>query len=115
MVERFVDRLRAATYEHDPLTGVFGDDPDEGVWVPERLFHRLVHVAKGYELHVLSNLEADDTLLSRPLVQEFLGEVTFVAERLDDDMLIPWLQQLANYAATQLRAPGEIKLVISRN
>jgi hypothetical protein len=98
VVERFVDRLRTATYEHDVLTGVFADDPDQEVWMPERLFDRLVYVAKGYELHVLSNLQVDDTVLSRPLIEAFVDEVTFVAERLDDNVLIPWLQRLVDHA-----------------
>lgn len=114
-MERFGDRLCAEAYEDDPLTGVFADDPDQGVWIPERLFDRLVFVAKGYELHVLSNLKVDDTVLSRPLIEAFVDEVTFVAERLDDDVLAPWLQRLVDYAGRQLRAPVKIKLVISPN
>jgi hypothetical protein len=74
-----------------------------------------VHVAKGNKLHALPNRPADDSVLSRPVIEEFLDEVAFVAERLDDDVLIPWLQRLADYASEQLRSPGEIRLIISSN
>ncbi len=51
--ERYADRFNARTYTHDEPVGVFqqADDPD-GVWVAERLFYRLVDVARGYELHL---------------------------------------------------------------
>lgn len=64
---------------------------------------------------MLSNLNADDTMLSRPLVECFLDEATFVAERLDDEASAPCLQHLADYTAEQLRKPGDIRLIISLN
>lgn len=55
--ERYADRFDASTYADYEPVGVFTstDDPN-AVWLPERLFHRLVAVGRGYDLHLMPRL-----------------------------------------------------------
>jgi len=109
---RFRDRLSPATYEDDVMTGVHDGDPRGGVWVPERLFLRLVHLADAYDLHVTSRLGVGTVVLSRPLARSFLDEVAFVGERVDDPALLPWLQRIADYGEHVLRRRGDVRLTV---
>jgi len=110
---RFDDRLSHATYEDDVVTGVHDGDPDGGVWVPERLFLRLVQLAGAYDLHVTSRLGGMDVVvLSRPLARSFLDEVAFIGERVDDPALLPWLQRIADYGEHVLRRRGDVQLTV---
>jgi hypothetical protein len=56
----YLDRLDVTTYAEDPIVAVYRDDPADGLDVPERVFWRLVHVAKGYSLHLLPLLGDTD-------------------------------------------------------
>ena len=109
---RFGDRVSPATYEDDVTTGVHDGDPDGGVWVPERLFLRLVHLAEAYDLHVTSRLGMGTVVLSRPLARSFLDEVAFVGERIDDPALLPWLQRIADYGGHVLRGRGDVRITV---
>jgi hypothetical protein len=99
--ERFADRLDAATYEDDPTVGIYRADPDEpsSLWVPERLFARLVLVARAYNLHTLPLLGGSEPVsLNRPMIGSLVDELDFVRQRLDDGLAAAWAVQIAERA-----------------
>lgn len=112
-MNRYADRLYAATYEDDPPVGVYRDDPNGGVWVPERLFLRITSVARGYSMHLLPLLGGPEPVeLTPPMIEEFLDEVAFVADRLNDELVMAWAEVLSAYAAEALRQVGGGRLVV---
>jgi hypothetical protein len=87
---RYKDRFDASAYADDEPVGVFvhADDPD-AVWVPERLFWRLVFVGRAYSLHLLPLLGGHESVtLNRAQVENLLDEVAFVAALLSADPLV---------------------------
>jgi hypothetical protein len=107
-MSEYADRLDPDTYTDDPLVSVYRDDPGDGLWVPERVFWRLVHVAKGYSLHLLPLLgDADPIRLSKPMIQTLIDEVHFVLDRLQDPVLELWADQIIEIAQATLRQPGD--------
>lgn len=104
---KFDDRLDAATYADDVHVGVYERDPSESdsLWLSERLFARLVLIAKAYELRTLSWLGgADPVRLGRSQCEDLLDEVAFVANRVDDRLLVDLCQAVDAYLSTRLRA-----------
>lgn len=86
----YEDRFDPSVYAGDEPVGVFvrHDDPD-AVWVPERLFWRLVFVGRAYSLHLLPLLGGHDPVtLNRAQVENLLDEVAFVADLLSADPLV---------------------------
>lgn len=62
--DRFQDRFEEATYAADHVVEVFEQSPDErdAMCLSERLFHRLVGVARAYELPAMSLLQFPDMM-----------------------------------------------------
>lgn len=106
--ERYADRFNARTYTHDEPVGVFqqADDPD-GVWVAERLFYRLVDVARGYELHLLPLLGGREPVtLNRQQVENLRDELALLRALLTADPLVAAsVTELDGYLARLLGRP----------
>lgn len=105
---RYDVRFDASEYAEDEPVGVFAhpDDPD-AVWVPERLFWRLVFVARGYSLHTLPLLGGPEPVVLNALqVESLLDEVAFVAALLDDDPLVVDLATRLNAYLRRVLAAG---------
>ena len=101
--DRFMDRFDAARYADDEPVGVFETDPGEAdaLWLPERLFARLVHIGSAYELHTLPMLGGVEPFrLNRLQCEDLLDEVAFVAERLHDPLAVQAAQALTDYVQT---------------
>lgn len=82
--DRFADRLDAEMFGSDAVVGVFESEPSEAdaLWLSERLFARLVMVARAYELHTLPLLGGSNAVrLSRPQCESLFDELAFVADR----------------------------------
>lgn len=107
--DRFADRLDPATYaDDDGVVGVFESDPSDpdALWLWDRLFRRLIHVATAYELHALPLLDSREPVrLNRARCESVLGELEFVAERVNDDPATATAQTLTTYIAARLRRP----------
>ncbi|WP_440901510.1 hypothetical protein [Actinosynnema sp.] len=105
----FVDRLDAATYEDDDgRVGIFETEPSDpdAVWLSDRLFWRLRHVAVAYELHTLPLLGGSEPVeLNRPMCQSLLDELGFVSDRLNDAVAASTAQAIADYLVVRLRRP----------
>lgn len=88
---RYEDRFQTSKYAEDEPVGVFvhADDPD-AMWVPERLFSRLVLTARAYELHILPLLGGPERvrLNATQVTQNLLDEIAFVVHMLRDDPLV---------------------------
>jgi hypothetical protein len=99
-MDRFSDRLDAASYTDDPEVGVYESDPDEddSLWISERLFERLTKVASAYELHTLPMLGGMDPVrLNRVRCEALLDEVAFVGELLNDPLAAKVARSLSAY------------------
>lgn len=109
----YADRLGPRTYADEPAVVIYQDAPDNGLWIPEQVFWRFVHVAKGYELHLLPLLGGPDPVqLTRPMIQTFIDEVAFVADRLHDPVVEHWAGQLIKTAQTALWQRGDTHLTV---
>ncbi|MFE9954652.1 hypothetical protein [Micromonospora sp. NPDC005299] len=109
----YADRLDPQTYADDLVVAVYRDVPSDGIWVPEQVFWRLVYVAKGYSLHLLPLLGGSDPVqLSRPMIQTFIDEVSFVADRLQDPVVELWAGQLLKAAQAALWQRGDVHLTV---
>jgi hypothetical protein len=60
MPDDYSDRLDRSSYADDLIVSLYRDGPDDSFDVPERVFRRLVYVAKAYELHQLPQLGGSD-------------------------------------------------------
>jgi hypothetical protein len=113
---QYEDRFDANRYAQDEPVGVFvgADDPD-AVWVPERLFHRLVAVAQCYELHLLLLLGgADPVQLNRQQIEVLLEELAHVAECLPNDQLVrEQASRLGRYLRSVLARPDSISISVT--
>jgi hypothetical protein len=113
MVSDYADRIDPATYVNDPIVAVYRDDPANALCLPERVFWRLSHVAKGYELHLLPLLGGSDPVrLNRPMIQTLIDELCFVADRLDDPVVELWVAQLLKAAQAAVWQPGDTHLTV---
>jgi hypothetical protein len=109
-IDRFSDRLDAETFSDGPVVGVFESNPSEqdALWLSERLFGRLVLVAKAYELHTLPLLGGTDPVrLGRAQCQSLLDELTFVADRLNDPLAVDAAQSISNYVYRRAHRAGQ--------
>lgn len=108
--ERFVDRLDPKTYQaDDEVVGIYETDPNEhdALWFSGRLFRRLTTIGIAYELHTLPLLEGSSDLhLNQTQCSSLVDEVAFVAERVNDDVLVSLAQSLSDYVTTRLRRPA---------
>jgi hypothetical protein len=116
-MDRYGDRLEAATYEGDEPVGA-GPAQDAGkyegwIWIPGRLFARMQQIAEAYELHVLPGLGFyDRNVLGREQLESLLEEIEFIGNVVDDPAIHPQLEQLRNVALKVVRAPTRTELVI---
>lgn len=89
---RFSDRFDESTYADDEpihiLNHNYGDGPSD-VWVPERLWHRLLAIGSAYFLHYVPLLTAETKPRSFNSVQAegVLEELEFVTEVVSDALL----------------------------
>jgi hypothetical protein len=108
--ERFVDRLDPKTYEaDDEVVGIYETDPSEhdALWCSGRLFRRLTSIGAAYELHTLPLLDGSaDVRLNQTQCLSLLDEIAFVAERVNDALLVGLAQSLSGYVTARIRRPG---------
>ena len=117
LMDRYGDRLEASTYKDDEPVGAGpAQDPGEyegWIWIPDRLFARMQHVAKAYELHVLPRLDPyARNSLRREQVESLLDEIEFLGKVVDDPVVRAQLEQLRNVALKVVREPIRTELVI---
>ncbi|WP_250003845.1 hypothetical protein [Actinoplanes sp. M2I2] len=95
MAGDYADRLDPSQYDNDLIVALYRKDPADSFDVPERVFRRLVQVAKGYELHLLPMLgDTEPVSLSAPMIQTRLHELRFVGDRLNDPVTDLWISRL---------------------
>jgi hypothetical protein len=115
-LDRFADRLAADTYVDDDLVGIFESTPAEpdALWISERVFSRIVFVARAYELHTLPMLGGSDRMtLGRQQCESLLDELAFVAERLNDDVATVAAESVAAYVSGKVTSPwAEVKVSV---
>lgn len=105
MIDSIADRFRDETYADDEPVHVFRADqygsPDQGLWLPERLWARLRLVAQAYELHLLSVLDGstDPVFLNAAQVSTLLEELRFVGQILSDPLIEGLVRALVELAA----------------
>jgi hypothetical protein len=109
-LDHFADRFDHALYADDPVVGVFEVDSDEAdaLWFPERIFARLIGVARAYELHTLPQLGGlEPVRLNKLQCEAAIEEIAFVANRLADDPLIAEVAEaISDYVVVRVRRPG---------
>jgi hypothetical protein len=87
----FADRLNSDSYADDPLVGVFAydfTDPTE-IWVPERLWARLVAIGAAYQLHYLPLLDGspESRTLDATQANALVEELDFIRSLTVDPLL----------------------------
>jgi len=116
-MDRYRDRTDSSTYQRDEPVGVgpeAGDSNYDGwIWIPERLFARMQHIARAYELHVLSRLDPyDRNVLGREQTETLVDEIEFISEILQDEALTGELQRFRGVALHVARQPMRISLIV---
>lgn len=87
------DRLDSSRYADDELVHAFRCDQygpnDGGLWIPERVWHRLRWLGLAYELHLLPLLDGstDPVFLNSTQVDQLVSELRFVGEVVDDPII----------------------------
>jgi hypothetical protein len=108
MDESLADRFDLQTYVADEPVRVFrpdryGPDDDEGVSIPERLWHRMRQIGAAYQLHLLPLLDGttDPVFLNPAQVDQLLLELRFVGSIVDDPLLHGHVSSLVALAGLQ--------------
>lgn len=106
MQEAFADRFDAQTYADDEPVHVFRPDrygDDDGVWIPERVWHRLRQIGTAYQLHLLPLLDGTtDPLFLNPVqVERLQQELRFVVSIVDDLLLDGVVSSLVDLLALE--------------
>lgn len=82
------------------------------MWLPERLFDRLVHAGRAYELHTLPMLGGPEPVRLNALrCGTLVDELDFLGEMLNDPAARSTARTLADYLASRLRKPSWTGLV----
>jgi hypothetical protein len=105
--DRFGDRLDPATYAQDEPVGA-GTSPDFSGWVyvSDRLFARMQHLARAYDLHVLPGLHPyDRNELDHDRTASLIDELEFLTEVVNDPVLLEAITVLRNAASLATRNP----------
>jgi hypothetical protein len=105
--DRFMDRLTEQSYVDDARVGVFEADPSEqdALWIAQRLFDRLVLIARAYELHVLPMLGGTQRItLGRAQCESLLDELEFIIAQLNDDLALSTARSIAQYVRDRVFA-----------
>ena len=120
----YSDRLDSTTYAADEPYGIAvalrGTTPtweeesaERVVWLPERVFHRLVALGRAYELHVLPLLIGDDAVrLNHLQAAVLLEELQFLAELINDPNVRDACERVGRIAQTCIAGGGRLDLVI---
>jgi hypothetical protein len=108
-VERYGDRIKPSTYETDEVVGVGpasqADRYEGWIWIPERLFARMQHIATAYALHVVPNLKPNGrNALGREQTEGLLDEIEFIAEVTADPALHEQVGRMREVALRTVRA-----------
>ncbi|SRR6266540_3430523 len=115
-MERYEDRLESSSYANDEVVGAGPSgraDYDGWVWIPERLFSRMQHLAKAYEFHVLTRLDPyGRNSLNVEQVESLLDEVEFIGRVVEDEALRVQLERLRAVAVAVRGAGPRTELVI---
>lgn len=116
VVGRFDDRFESSTYELDPPAGFFPTgypDADSGVWMPERIFDRLVGLGRAYQLHYLPLLYGQDSepvILNHQQVGGLIDEVDFLARTMTDPLVRLWSDRVVNLASQVAASGGSLTI-----
>jgi hypothetical protein len=106
----YADRFDQSRYADDPPVRVFDYDYADGseVWIPERVWRRLVTIGSAYELHYLPMLGGGSEVRTWDAVQaQTIGdELSFVAEVVKDSLLLHWLEALSPIVESAARRGG---------
>ena len=120
----YSDRLLSTTYAADEPYGIAvalpGHTPtwneeaaDRVVWLPERVFRRLVAMGQAYELHVLSLLVGVDAMRVNHLqATVLLEELQFIIELVNDSTVRDACERIGRVAQTCIAGAGGLDLVI---
>ncbi len=84
------ERLLAATYRTDEPVGIglANTDPETWSYMPERLFARLVHLGRAYEMHLLPLLQVHgEQVLTGQQAATLASELRFVGAVVNDPAL----------------------------
>ena len=107
MSDRFADRLDPATYAQDePVGAGTSDDYSGWVYVPDRLFERIQHLARAYDLHVLPGLDPyHRNELDHDRTTGLIEELEFLGDVVNDPPLLKAIEVLRNAASLAARNP----------
>lgn len=88
-VSGFAGRLTRSAYDDDEPVHVYVPKGVE-LWIPERLWFRLVNLGRAYETHLLPLLAgtAESQTLSGQQVVTLIDEVEFLMTIVDDEALL---------------------------
>jgi hypothetical protein len=105
--DRFTDRLDPATYAADePVGAGTSDDYSDWVYVPDRLFDRVQHLARAYDLHVLPSLHPHRrNELNHDRITSLIEELEFLVEVVNDPALVAAIAVIRDAALRVLRDP----------
>ena len=107
MNDRFADRLDPGTYASDEPVGA-GTTDDYSGWVsiPERLFHRMQHLARAYDLHILPGLDPyERNELDYERAASLVDELQFLGQVVTDRALLEQIGVLQDAALSATRSP----------
>jgi hypothetical protein len=107
MTHRFADRLEPATFSDDPPIGAgASDDYTDWVYLPERLFYRMLDLGRAYDLHILPSLHLyDRNELDRDRTASLIEELEFLADVVNDRALTGAITVLRDAASRAARSP----------
>ena len=101
---QLTDRLDPDSFSNDEVVGVAAVERDvpmqdvpeaDWIFVPERLFHRLLSLGEAYSLHFAPLLESQaDSELNATQCQGFLDELRFLHQVVADAALSAMLKEL---------------------
>ncbi len=118
MSDRFADRLEPMTYQEDePWTVALvgagrpvdwaNSVPDQDEAVPERIFQRILALARAYELHHLSTVEpCRQNRLNSQQAAGLAEELEFLLQQVNDQALRVFAEPLHRLAVRCARDGG---------
>ncbi len=89
----YSDRFDPKKYANDEPIHIWilgGDAKAQDIWIPERIWYRIVNVGKAYDLHLLPlclPIGTDDVFLNGLQAESLIDEIVFVATIMDDDIV----------------------------
>jgi hypothetical protein len=112
MPSRFSDRFDESTYADDPLTHVFATGRiDEAIEIPERIFDRLAHLGRAYELHLLPLLGGHEPVgLNATQVGALIDELELLCSVTQDPIVERWAQELRAFVRQVADSGGSVTI-----